>query len=136
MSMLMTIFSNSSFCDKKVACSSMLKYGEYPKYRYTVYHTHNMSYVGQASDRNIHRATRLFQLLISICSSQGKFLHKKNKLSTTNFSQPFFTTTISRSSNHNFELNHDFELACLSMLMVISIPGFLSLCTPKVMLKE
>ena len=26
MSMLMTIFSNSSFCDKKVACSSMLKY--------------------------------------------------------------------------------------------------------------
>ena len=26
MSMLMTIFSNSSFCDKKVACSIMLKY--------------------------------------------------------------------------------------------------------------
>ena len=26
MSMLMTIFSNSSFCDKKVACSTMLEY--------------------------------------------------------------------------------------------------------------
>ena len=38
MSMLMTIFSSSSFCDKKVACSNMLKYGEYPKYRYTQYY--------------------------------------------------------------------------------------------------
>ena len=26
MSMLMTIFSNSSFCNKKVACSTMLEY--------------------------------------------------------------------------------------------------------------
>ena len=36
--------------------------------------------------------------------------------------QPFLLN----SSNHNFELNHDFELACLSMLMVIINPGFLS----------
>ena len=39
------------------------------------------------------------------------------------FSQHFLLTTISNSSNHKFELNHDFELACLSMLMVIINPG-------------
>ena len=40
----------------------------------------------------------------------------------SNFTQPFLLTTISNSSNYNFELNHDFELACLSMLMVIINP--------------
>ena len=43
-----------------------------------------------------------------------------------NFSQPFFTTTISNSSNHIFELKHTFELVCLSMLMVIGNPAILS----------
>ena len=36
------------------------------------------------------------------------------------------TRTLVSMSYHNFELNHDFELACLSMLMVIINPGFLS----------
>ena len=40
----------------------------------------------------------------------------------SNFPQPFLLTTISNSSYHNFALNHDFELACLSMLMVIINP--------------
>ena len=40
----------------------------------------------------------------------------------SNFTQPFLLTTISNSSNYNFELNHDFELACLSMLMVVINP--------------
>ena len=34
--------------------------------------------------------------------------------------QPFFLTTISNSSNHTSELNHDFKLAC--MLVVIINP--------------
>ena len=42
----------------------------------------------------------------------------------TNFSQHFLLTTISNSSNHNFELNHDYELAYSSMLIVIINPGF------------
>ena len=41
-----------------------------------------------------------------------------------NFSQPFFPTTLSNSSNHIFQLNHTFELVCLSMLMVIGNPEF------------
>ena len=44
----------------------------------------------------------------------------------SNFQQPFLLTTILNSSNDNFELNHDFELACLGMLMVIINPGGIS----------
>ena len=47
----------------------------------------------------------------------------------SNFTQLHSLTTISNSSNHNFELNRDFQLACLSMLMLIINPDITSMCT-------
>ena len=46
-----------------------------------------------------------------------------------NFSQPFFSTTTSNSSNHDFELSHSWELVALSMLILIGNPA-LHLSTP------
>ena len=59
---------------------------------------------------------------IDTSESESKAMFSHNV--SLNFTQPFLPTTISNSSNHIFELNHNFELVCLSMLMVIGNPDF------------
>ena len=136
MSMLMSIFSNSSFLNKKLVSVSMLECHEYADIQkfakqVPLYLLSAFTYPSIKSKARLLQ--HIFSKYLSSRYIQGRFLRKKNKLSTLlsdnrvsqRVSRYLATLLVSRNSNsreHNFKVKHDFELTHSSMLMLTKKP--------------
>ena len=127
MSMLMSIFSNSSFLNKKLVSVSMLECHEYADIQKFAKQV-PLYLLSAFTYPSIKSKARLLQHIYSkYLSSRYICVKKQVRRVSQRVSRYLETLLMSRNSNsreHNFKVKHDFELTHLSMLMLTKKPAY------------